>query len=222
MRKALPAAIAFVMALPAESSAHRLDEYLQAARVSLARDRIELEVDLTPGANIASAIVALLDRDGDNTISPVEARAYGQVVLSDLVLELDDRPVALTLTRVEIPSIDEMRDGLGTIQLRAVSNIKALVTGRRQLHFRNDHRPGESVYLVNALVPPDRGVGVLVQTRDPRQQGIHVEYNVGPPRWPAQLLRLLLGVAGLSTLLMIRRTRTSGLKELRWPAPHAS
>ena len=69
------------LAMPAESAAHRLDEYLQAARVSLARDRIALEVDLTPGANIAPAIVALLDRDGDGTISPIEAEAYGQVCL---------------------------------------------------------------------------------------------------------------------------------------------
>ena len=125
MSKVFVAVIVGVLAMPAESAAHRLDEYLQAARVSLARDRITLEVDLTPGANIAPAIVALLDRDGDNTISPIEAGTYGQAVLSDLALELDGRAVAVTLTRVETPSIDDMRDGIGTIQLRAAGQIEA-------------------------------------------------------------------------------------------------
>ena len=61
----------------------------------------------------------------------------------------------MTLTRVEAPSIDDMRDGVGTIQLRAVGNIDAVAAGRRHLYFRNNHQPAASVYLVNALVPED-------------------------------------------------------------------
>ena len=207
--KVMAAAIFFVLATPAGSAAHRLDEYLQAARVSLARDRLTLEVDLTPGANIASAIVTLLDRDGDNTISPIEAAAYGHVVLADLVLELDGRPVATTLTRVAAPSIDEMRDGLGTIQLRADGNVVAVDSGRRHLYFRNNHQPAASVYLVNALISEDGDVGVVMQTRDPRQQGVRVEYNVGAHR-RGQLLWLVVAAAGLSTLIVARRAHDSG------------
>jgi hypothetical protein len=209
MRRVFVAVIVFTLAMPAEMAAHRLDEYLQAARVSLERDRVTLEVDLTPGARIASDIVALLDRDGDNTISPIEAGAYGEVVLTDLVLELDGRSVPMTLTRVETPSIDDMRDGIGTIQLRAVGHVAAVVDGRRHLHFRNNHQPAASVYLVNALLPEDGDVGVVNQSRDPRQQGVRIEYSVGP-RWPAQLLWLVFGVVGLSTLLVLRRDRVPG------------
>jgi hypothetical protein len=208
--KVFAAAIVGVLAMPAESAAHRLDEYLQAARVSLARDRITLEVDLTPGADIAPAIVALLDGDGDNTISPIEAGTYGQAVLSDLALELDGRPVAVMLTRVEAPSIDDMRDGIGAIQLRAEGHIDAVAAGRRYLSFRNNHRPAASVYLVNALVPEDADVRVEGQRRDPRQQGVRVEYTVGP-RWRAQLLWLVLCAAGLSTLMALRRARSHGV-----------
>jgi hypothetical protein len=206
MRRVFVSAIVFTLAMPTEAAAHRLDEYLQAARISLARDRVTLEVDLTPGATIASAIVTLLDRDGDNTISPIEAGAYGQVVLTDLVLELDGRSVAMTLTRVETPSIDDMRDGIGTIQLRAVGHVEAVAGGHRHLYFRNNHQPAASVYMVNALIPEDRDVGVVNQSRDPRQQGVRIEYNIGPG-WPAQLLWLVLGVAGLSTLMVLRRAR---------------
>jgi hypothetical protein len=209
MSRGIVAAIVFVLAVPAESAAHRLDEYLQAARVSLGRDRVTLEVDLTPGANIASGIVALLDRDGDNTISPIEAAAYGQVVLADLVLELDGRLVAMTLTRVETPSIEEMRDGLGTIQLRAAGTLEAVASGRRQLYFRNDHQPAASVYLVNALIPEDGDVGVVAQTRDARQQGVRIDYNVGA-RWPAQVLWLVFAALGLPTLMIGRRARPGG------------
>jgi hypothetical protein len=205
MRRVVLAAIAFALVMPAKPAAHRLDEYLQAARLSLARDRITLEVDLTPGANIASAIVPLLDRDGDHSISPIEAAAYGRVVLADLVLELDGRPVALTLTRVEAPSIEEMREGSGTIQVRAVGTVEAVAAGRRRLDFRNNHQPAGSVYLANALVPDDRDVGVAAQTRDPRQQGVRIEYDVRP-QWPVRLLWLVAGAAAVSTLMVRRRT----------------
>jgi hypothetical protein len=206
MKTVSAAAIVFALVMPAAPAAHRLDEYLQAARLSLARDGITLEVDLTPGANIASAIVTLLDRDGDNTISPVEAAAYGQTVLADLVLELDGRPIALTLTRVEAPSIGEMRDGSGTIQVRAVGKVETLVAGRRRLDFRNNHQPGGSVYLANALIAEDRDVIVVAQTRDPRQQGVRVEYDVRPP-WPARMFWLVLGAAALSTSMVRRKAR---------------
>ena len=71
------AAIVFAVAVPAPSTAHQLDEFLQATRVSLSRHQLVLEIDLTPGATIAPDVIARLDRDGDNAISPNEAAAYG-------------------------------------------------------------------------------------------------------------------------------------------------
>jgi hypothetical protein len=126
--------------------------------------------------------------------------------LNDVVVTLDGRDVPMTLTRVDAPSIDDMRDGLGTIQLRAVGHLAALAAGARVLSFHTTHQPAASVYLVNALVPEDAGVAVVAQRRDRRQQAVHVEYRVGP-RWSARLLWLLLGAAGLSALIVVRRQR---------------
>ncbi len=204
MTRIVLATIVFALVLRGEPTAHRLDEYLQAARVSLARDRITMEIDLTPGASIAAEVVARLDRDGDNAISPAEAAAYGQAVLTDLVLELDDRPVAMTLAQVEVTSIDEMRDGVGAIQLRAFGDVAADVAGRRHLYFRNNHQPGTSVYMVNALVPEDRAVGVIGQTRDAVQREVRIEYSVGP-RWRAQLQWVLVGLVGATALTVLRK-----------------
>jgi hypothetical protein len=204
------AAIVLALLLPGASAAHGLDEYLQAARVSLAHDRITLHVDLTPGVSIAAPVVAMLDRDGNGAISPAEAEAYGKAVLGDLALTLDGRRVLLTLTRVEIPSIDEMRHGLGTIQLRTVGRVEA-AAGRRHVYFRNNHHPVPSAYLVNALIPDDGDVEVVAQARDPHQQEVRVEYNVGrqlraQPLWPA------LGVMGLfATIVTLSIARGGGL-----------
>ena len=123
MRAAITSAIVIVALASASPSAHRLDEYLQAARVNLARNAVELEIDLTPGASVAEAVIALVDADGDNAITPVEAESYGRSVLNDILVELDGSRVALTLARVEVPSLDAMRHGMGTIQLRATAVV---------------------------------------------------------------------------------------------------
>jgi hypothetical protein len=58
-------------AVPA--SAHRLDEYLQAARVDVRADGVVVELDLTPGENLAGDAAAVLDPNGDHAIDPSEA-----------------------------------------------------------------------------------------------------------------------------------------------------
>jgi hypothetical protein len=187
------ASAGILLALSASPSAHRLDEYLQAARVSLAYTRVTLEIDLTPGASVADGIIALIDRDGDTRISPLEAERYGRSVLADVVLELDDRPISLTLDHVEAPSLEEMRHGLGVIQLRASGDAERRMSLRRELHFQNNHQAGSSVYLVNALLPSDDGIRVVGQIRDPKQRDVRIEYSISP-RWPKHLYWPVIGL----------------------------
>ena len=196
-------ALAVILASPTDAIAHRLDEYLQASRVTLDRDRISLEIDLTPGANMATAAVSLLDLDGDGTISPAEAGAYGRRVLADLVVALDERAVAMNLTRSEVPSIAEMRDGLGTIRLSAAGRLPSVTAGRRQLLLRNTHEPLTSVYLANAMISSDERVAVVKQSRDPRQQELRVDYDIALGV-SGQLLWLAFGAAALSILAAFR------------------
>ena len=53
----------------AEVSAHRRDEYLQAARLAIDPGRVQLELDLTPGIALADAIIADIDRNRDGSLS---------------------------------------------------------------------------------------------------------------------------------------------------------
>ena len=154
---------------------------------------MSLEIDLTPGASVADSIIALIDRDGDNTITPSEAERYGRAVIADIVLELDGQPVALTLDRVEAPPLEEIRHGLGAIQVRARGDIEPRMAFRRELHFQNNHHAASSVYLVNALMPSDRGISVVSQTRDTKQRDARIEYSV-TPQWPKYVYWPVLGL----------------------------
>jgi hypothetical protein len=200
------ATAALVVAAAALPTAHRLDEYLQAARVSLAHTRVELEIDLSPGASVADGIISLIDRDDDNRISTPEAEHYGRDVLADVVLELDGRAVALTLDRVEVPSLEEMRHGLGSIQVRASGAVEPRMGFRRELHIQNNHHPESSVYLVNALMPSDPGITVVAQTRDATQRDARVEFSVRP-QWPKYVYWPVLGAAAL-VFVYRRRSRS--------------
>jgi hypothetical protein len=189
--------------LCASPSAHRLDEYLQAARLSLGRTGITLEIDLTPGAAVAAEVIAAVDRDGDSRIVPLEAQSYARAVLADMIVELDGQAIPMSLLRVESPSVGEMRHGLGTMHIRAEGRVERGVGRTPQLHFRNSHQPWASVYLVNALVPSDTAVSVVSQTRDARQQDLRIDYNV-TPQWPKQLYWPMLGLGTL--LIAFRRS----------------
>jgi len=197
-------AFVLLLVLPAPAAAHRLDEYLQAARLAVSPGEVNVELDLTPGASVARTIAARIDRDADGAISPAEAEAYGQAVLVDLELSVDGRSVQMRLTRVEAPPIGEMLDGTGTIRLTTRADLAASPLSRMAVRFANHHAPDESVYLVNALKPADRRLVLERQSRDFHQQAIELEYDIHPGRagalgWSFLGLALVLGLVRLRT-----------------------
>ena len=185
-RRGFATTAAVVALLSVDGQSNNLDEYLQAARLSLVRDRVALELDLTPGVAVAPGIIAIIDQDADAAISSEEARAYAQTVMSDVRLSLDGQAIGVKLDRVEVPSAADLRAGLGTIAIRASSSVDRLGGGRHSLQFKNDHRPGGAAYLINALAPDDPAIRVLSQARDPIQREGRIEYEIrssSPARW---------------------------------------
>jgi hypothetical protein len=196
--------IGALLAFPAPAAPHQLDEFLQATRVALARDRLVLEIDLTPGVKVASRVCALIDTDGDRKISTAEGRAYAQRVLEDVVLRLDGERRRLTLVRADFPSLGEMGAGLGTIRLEAKADAAVDAPGGHQLSYQNDHQPEIGAYLVNALVPETSRIEITGQRRDKLQRGIRLDYTVASSG-ARRLSWLIVAALGLSALVVYRR-----------------
>src|SRR5438128_11825940 len=169
--------IGILSALGTTASDHRIDEYLQAARLAIAPDRITLEIDLTPGVDVAPLIFALINTNHDGLISEAEGRAYATQVLKEIVLDLDGQSQGLRLARAQFPSFQEMNEGVGTIRIEAVA-VCASTPGQHVLFFQNNHRNDISVYLVNALLPASRNIEITGQRRDPLQRGIQLSFTV--------------------------------------------
>jgi hypothetical protein len=191
---------------PQPAAAHRLDDYLQATRISLDLDRVNIEIDLTPGAAIVPNVVALIDTNGDGEISAAESEAYARLVLASAVLEVDGRRQALGLVSSLFPSIGEMNEGVGVIRLRASAERPPVAVGHHVLVYRNAHQPQLSVYLANALVPASDRIRIAGQQRDVLQHELRFDYSVSAGTasfWMAlSWLIAALGCASVITRLM--------------------
>lgn len=170
--------LGLLLTMPALAASHQLDEYLQAARLDITRDRIVVDIALTPGVNVATNVVTLIDTNGDGELSSSERDAYARGVVKDLGLEVDGQRQRLALSSSQFPSLQEMTSGLGTIHIAAEAAITPASLGRHQLLYRNDHQAEIGVYLVNVLVPDTSEIEITRQHRDALQHGLLVGYTV--------------------------------------------
>jgi hypothetical protein len=165
--------------LVTQAWAHRLDEYLQAVRVSVGTHRIGLSIELTPGVAVADQVLAAIDKDFDGRVSEAEVATYAQRVLEDIQVGLDEKVLAMTLTDTSFPTLESVKKGMGVIRIKASAPVKPLSVGNHTLNLTNAHLPAISVYLVNALTPKDRAIKVRKQTRDELQATYRLEFSVG-------------------------------------------
>jgi len=172
--------ICLMLVLATDALAHRLDEYLQATRISVATNLIDLTIELTPGVAVAGQVLAVLDKDRDGQVSKKEVTAYAHRVLKDIRVGLDEKVLAPSLVDSSFPALHEVREGLGVIRIKATAPIGQLSAGRHALSLTNAHLPAISVYLVNALVPKDRAIKITKQTRDELQRDYRLEFGVSP------------------------------------------
>ena len=201
MRAAERAALVVVFALAAGAvlSAHRRDEYLQAARLTVDPARVGVELDMTPGIAVADAVIAAIDRDRDGRFSAGEKRAYVGEVSAALRLAIDGRRLPLDLTATSFADPDALRRGEGTIRLDASGVLPRLAAGSHRLEFHNGYRGDISVYLANALVPLSDRVAIAAQARDADQRALTIDYDLrNGDAAPLPSLWLFAGIAGVS------------------------
>ena len=197
------------LAAAAPAGAHRLDEYLQATRLSIGVERVLLEIDLTAGVAVAEEVLAWIDTNRDGRISNDEGDAYARDLLRSVVLSVDGQPVPISVSEIRVPQLREIRLGVGTIQVRATVNVSGTGAGRHQIAYLNTHRSRWSVYLVNALVPADPGILIVGQQRDRAQHGLTLDYTVRANRPTARTWSLLAALAMAGVLVVTRRPRSN-------------
>jgi hypothetical protein len=181
MTRSFAAGVTLLIALAAPARAHQLDEYVQASKISVGKDRVTVELRLTPGVKVLSRVLADIDPNGDGVISPDEQRAYAERVRRDLSLALDGTRLPLRLVALGFPGIDEMHEGLGEIRLDFDAVVPAGVFERR-LTFVNHHQRDVAVYLANALVPEDADIRITAQRRSYEQASFTLDYvQAGAP-----------------------------------------
>lgn len=208
MNTRLIAAAAILLSLGVGASAHRLDQYLQATMISVEKDRVQVVLRLIPGVVVSSAVLASIDSNGDGVISESERWAYAERVLDDVSITLDGNRLTLRLVSVEFPATEEMKQGLGEIQIGFTANLPAGGTNRR-LVFENHHQNRIAAYLVNCLVPRDRDIRVIAQNRNEQQSLYQLDYvQAGSGADSASLkgwstIRGWMGAAGFASIFRL-------------------
>jgi len=204
-------ALAVVLLLGgSRASAHRLDEYLQAARLKIDPAHVEFQLDLTPGVAVADSVIADIDRDRDGVLSADERHAYVEQVMRAISLDVDGLPLRVRSVGSTFPDVQAFRRGEGTIELRGDVSLPPLAEGAHQLSYRNANRPDVSVYLANALVPESDRVAVHVQRRDTDQRELTIDYELRPQPSASPDAWLWLGLAcslALAALAGLRAQR---------------
>jgi hypothetical protein len=206
--KRMRVSVLLALSLIRGAAAHRLDEYLQATLIGVTRDGTDVEIQLTPGVAMLPVLMAVIDQDRDGRISSGEERAYVDRVAREVELRVDGVPAPLSLIESKFPTIEAMREGLGTIRMK----LRTARSGH-ELRFENRHLPQVSVYLVNCLAAPADGLVVRWQQRDEAQRSIEFEYSFGAgavsgpraawialgPFWPAAIGMLLVARMAILT-----------------------
>ena len=161
-------------------SAHRQDEYLQAARIAIEPSGVRVELSLTPGIAVADAVIRDIDADGDSALSPAEQRRYAERVLQGISLRIDDREIALAVAGIRFAEPAALRSGDVAITLDAVSPSLRLSPGTHQIAFRNGNAAHGAVYLANALMPQGSQVAITKLAHAVDQSQLTVAFTVRP------------------------------------------
>jgi hypothetical protein len=178
MNRTFAAALAAgLLAIASSTSAHRLDEYLQATLLSIDADRVAGSMRLVPGELMAPKVIADIDSDQDGSFSESEQQAYARRVLDDQAMTVDASTVGLKLLSWDFPAAAEIRAGLGEVHIEYTAPLPD-GRGEHALVLSNSHMSAQSVYLVNVLVPQDVAVQVTAQRRNQEQSRYELGYRL--------------------------------------------
>jgi hypothetical protein len=191
------------LALATGTFAHPLDVYLQATLVAIEPNEIRLEMNLTPGVQVADQVLGLIDRNRDGVIATNEAAAYAALLEGELVVRLDGRIVETKLAALDFPETGELRTGWGIIQLEFSVNPGSLAPGPHKLTLENRHNPVASAYLFNAARPASASIQVTGQKRNENQSTGEITFVYHPASNPIPKFSLAVCLPAIFVVLSV-------------------
>lgn len=215
MKTKLCALGAILLSMGTHAAAHRLDEYLQATLISVEKNRIQMQVRLTPGVAVFPFVLAIIDTNADGVISESEQRVYAERLVRDLSVTVDGARLRPRLVSTKFPETGEMKEGRGEIQLEFVADLPRNGPNRRLL-FENHHQSRIAAYLVNCLVPHDPDIRLLAQNRNESQSLYQLDYVQAGVRSDAFSFAWWSGARGwLGTAALLLLARLAFLRRQR-------
>lgn len=179
LRAALFAVLLALLATPLTALAHPLDQYLQATYITVAPAQLVVELDLSPGVLVAPQALALLDTDGDQQLSDAEGRAYADTIVQHVALQVDGQPLALTVTKIDLPEYLVIQAGYGTIRIFTSATLADGMAGTHAIAYSNNNAPAGVSYQVNTFIETGAAITLGTQNRNETQQSIAVDYTIG-------------------------------------------
>lgn len=176
MNRAAPALLALLLGTAAQ--AHPLDEVVQGAYLSLSPGKVLLELDLSPGPLVAGKVLTALDANGDQRVTPAEARAYAVRVLAQSTLTVNGAPARWTLDEVTVPPYQNLKAAGDTIKIYATAP-RTDRAGAHTLTYVNRYQPAKTQAIANIFLLPGAGwtYGVTGQQHSGDGRQLTVKYT---------------------------------------------
>lgn len=179
--------LAGLVFFPPAAAAHPLDEFYQVTYMTMAANRITLQIEQYTGVLVAPQILKLIDTNRDDLISPAESEAYVKRFLKDVVFEIDGQPATLTPTDFDFSTPLDLRAGVGVIRFSLYADLPPDHHGSHQCYYKNNFLPRFSVYLVNAISDATRWVTITKQEHDVFQSSVRLSYTIKPGSPPGTI-----------------------------------
>lgn len=169
--------------IPGLALAHPVDEVVQGAYLTLAPGEMRLELDLTPGTEVADAVLRTIDANGDKRLSEAETRAFGERVLQQSTLTLNGKAAAWRLDRVSAPAYEDLQLAAATLKIYAVAK-RPDRAGPQTFSYENRYQPAKSQWIANVFLLPGGGWGykVVGQQHTSDGRGLTVSYAAARSR----------------------------------------
>ncbi|WP_425144947.1 hypothetical protein [Deinococcus sp.] len=167
-----------LVAVCCAAQAHPVDELLQGAYLTLAPGAVQLELDLTPGTQVAGGWLRTIDANADGQISASEARTFARQVLAQSRVTVGGVDTPWALDQVVTPPYQNLLTGNDVLKIYAVAR-RPDRAGAGTFTYQNRYQPVKSRWMANVFLLPAAGwqYGVSGQQHSTDGQTLTVTYT---------------------------------------------